>query len=273
MAYMHKTYSFYLISCISVLLFGCNKFEFSPYQTEVAVGMPSNLNNINIAKLKVAEAASDDTVTILYSGDSQRFYDELKELVSKVNTRPDIDFLVLCGDISDFGMIQEFLWITDELKKLQIPYLCAVGNHDLIANGSEIYTKIFGEKNYSFTYKGYKFLFHDTNGREYGFNGTIPNLWWINTELKDATANWFVGMSHIPPNDPDFDPALQIPYKDLLASKPNFILSLHGHLHVKGDSYLYDDHVRYMTSNSVDKKEAVLLKLINGKIIKEYLTY
>lgn len=263
-----------IIAIILPIMFcGCNKFEFSPYQTEIPNGMPSNLNSKNISKLKQSEQNSDDTVTILYSGDSQRFYDELDNLVDKVNTRTDIDFFILCGDISDFGTLQEVLWVTNELDRLTIPYLCAIGNHDLTANGEQVYSNVFGEKYFSFTYKKYKFLFHDTNGREYGFNGATPNLWWISEELTDTTNSWFVGISHVPPYDVDFDPALEIPYKNLLASRSNFILSLHGHLHGTSDSYYYNDSVRYMTSNSVNKNEAVILKLINGSIIKQFLEY
>jgi len=159
------------------------------------------------------------------------------------------------------------------LDKLTIPYLCAIGNHDLTANGENIYNNIFGEKYFSFIYKQYKFLFHDTNGREYGFSGSTPNLWWLSEELNDTTCNWFVGISHVPPYDVDFDRVLETPYKNLFASKSNFILSLHGHLHGTSDSYYYNDNVRYMTSNSVNKSEAVILKLINGSIIKQYLAY
>lgn len=258
---------------LPMIFWSCNKFEFSPYQTEISHEMPRNLNSINISKLKQSETNSDDTVTILYSGDSQRFYDELDNLVDKVNARTDIDFFILCGDISDFGTLQEFLWVTRELEELRVPYMCAIGNHDLTANGEQVYNNVFGEKYFSFNYKQYRFLFHDTNGREYGFNGTTPNLWWLTEELKDTSSYWFVGISHVPPYDVDFDKALEIPYKNILASKNNFILSLHGHLHGTSDSYFYNDSVRYMTSNSVNKNEALILKLINGEIIKQYLEY
>lgn len=151
--------------------------------------------------------------------------------------------------------------------------MCAVGNHDLAANSGEVYEKMFGEKNYSFTYKKYKFLFHDTNSREYNFNGNVPNLYWLENELKDSVPDWYIGVSHVPPYDVDFDKKLEYPYKNLFAAEPHFLLSLHGHLHDKSDSYYYDDQVRYMTSNSVEKTEAVLLKFINGEIIKQLVAY
>jgi 3',5'-cyclic AMP phosphodiesterase CpdA len=254
-------------------MLACNKFEYSPFQSETMGDMPNNLNIINLDKLLSNEINADDTVTIIYTGDSQRFYDELEDLVKKVNTISNVDFLILCGDIADFGILQEYLWIHEQLNKLNVPYLCAIGNHDLVANNGEVYTKIFGEKNFSFTYKKYKFLFHDTNGREYNFNGNVPDLWWLSDQLEDTIPEWFVGVSHVPPYDIDFDKALEYPYKNLFSSTSGFIISLHGHLHGTSDSYYYGDSVRYMTSNSVDKKEVVLLKFINGKIIKQMIEY
>lgn len=252
---------------------GCDKFEYSPYQTETLKGIPKDLNNINILKLLANENTDDDTVTILYTGDSQRFYDELKNLVTKVNTMPEIDLMVLSGDLTDFGTLQEYLWIERELKKLNIPFLCTIGNHDLTANGEAIFVNMFGQKNYSFIYKGYKFIFHDTNGRKYGFDGNIPDITWLSKEIDDTTPDWFIGVSHIPPYDIDFDENLELSYKNLFASKKNFILSLHGHLHSTSDSYYYNDSVRYMTSNAVVKNQAILLKLINGRIIKQFIEY
>jgi 3',5'-cyclic-AMP phosphodiesterase len=254
------------------LLIGCEKFEYSPYQTKNTV-TPKNLNEDNINRLLATEDASDDTVTILITGDSQRFYDDLSMLVKKANKIPDIDFLLLAGDISDFSLLQEFLWINNRLKDLYFPYICVIGNHDLLANGSEIYMNLFGEKNFSFTYKGYKFIGHDTNSREYSFNGKIPDLPWLMEQLDDTTARWFIGISHVPPFSDDFDPSLEVHYKDLFASNPGFILSIHGHSHTTQDNFYYNDHVRYIITNAVEKKEFLILKLIDGKIFKELVPY
>ncbi len=258
---------------LSILLSGCNKFEYSPYQTFVP-DMPRELNRQNMERLFSArDQHPDDTVTIVFSGDSQRFYDQLRRLVDKVNTIPDIDFLVLSGDIADFGLLREYTWIYERLQDLNVPHICAIGNHDFTANNGLLYEKIFGEKNFSFTYKGYKFLIHDTNGREYNFDGNIPDIQWLENELRDSSASWFVGISHVPPFDADFDSKLEQPYRNLFASQPNFILSLHGHRHSTMDLFAYHDHVRYMVSNGVQQSEFVLLKLIQGKIIKELVPY
>lgn len=260
---------------LAVVLFtsvSCNKFEANPYEVNVPPYM-RNLNQRNIQQLWLQEGNADDTVTILFSGDSQRFYDELEDLVAKTNSFHHIDFFILAGDISDFGLNREYTWIYERISRLNIPYICAIGNHDLTARAGEIYSQMFGEKNFSFRYKGYKFLFHDTNGREYGFNGSTPNLNWINEQMADPNPSWFVGVSHVPPFDDDFDPSLKDKYKNLLASSPRFILSLHGHKHGTLDAFHYGDHVRYILCNSVERREAMVLKLHEGNIYKSFVAY
>lgn len=271
--YILNNYNKYtLILLMTLALYSCNKFEYSPYDTNHTDELPNNLNELNLSRIK-SQIDINDTLTIIYTGDSQRFYADLDNLIAKANSLNNIDFLVICGDIADFGIREEYVWITERLKNLNIPYLCVIGNHDLVYDEGELYTSIFGPKNFSLTYGKYKFLFHDTNGREYGFNGSVPNLWWLTKELKDTVPNYFVGVSHVPPYDADFDPVLEIPYKDLLASKNGFLLSLHGHLHGHSDHYFYNDSVRYMTSNSVNKDEFVVLKFINGNVIKSFIKY
>ncbi len=264
--------AYWFLWILFVPLSACDKFEFSPYQTD-NTARPSELNNKNILKLLAKEKESDDTIRFVFTGDSQRFYNELEDLIGKVNTLPGIDFLVLAGDISDFGLLQEFLWINDRLERLNIPYMAVVGNHDLLANGGVIYKAMFGEKNFSFMYKKYKFIFHDTNSREYGFNGSVPNMPWLHYQLNDKNAQWMVGVSHIPPYDTDFDRALEEEYKNLFSSHPSFILSLNGHRHETWDSFHYDDHVRYITSNAVNKKSFIVFELVNGNITKNLVEY
>jgi 3',5'-cyclic AMP phosphodiesterase CpdA len=213
-------------------------------------------------------------VTIIFTGDAQRYYDQLDSLVQKVNQFKNIDFLILDGDISDFGLLQEFLRVNERLVKLHVPYICTVGNHDLNANGSEIYTRMFGPKNFSFTYKKYKFLCHDDNSREYNFPGNVPDLKWLSNELNDSSAKWFVGVSHVPPWSPDFDQKMVHDYLNLLGSKPGFILSLHGHEHIAEEPVYYNnDSVLYMNSNGVQNNKCYLLKLINGNIIIQMIQY
>ena len=56
-------------------------------------------------------------------GDSQRWYDETLDFVGEINKRDDIDFVIHGGDMSDFGVTDEFLWQRDIMNKLHVPYV------------------------------------------------------------------------------------------------------------------------------------------------------
>lgn len=250
----------------------CDKFEYNPYQRSVN-STSGLLNQANIDRIKKKEPFDDDTVNILFTGDSQRFYRSLDALVAKANSLDEIDFVILAGDITDFGLQREFSWINERLRLLRAPYLCVVGNHDLTAGGPGLYEAIYGPRNFSFSYKGYKFIMHDTNSREYNFNGQVPDIGWLSSQMREPGGRWMVGVSHVPPYSEDFDSALESAYARMLGSDKRFILSLHGHLHSSLDTFYYNDHVRYITTYSVDKNRCLLLRMINGQIEKELIFY
>ncbi|CAG4994181.1 3',5'-cyclic adenosine monophosphate phosphodiesterase CpdA [Dyadobacter sp. CECT 9275] len=255
---------------LALFLGSCNAFEFSPNQTSDR-NSPVNLNEKNIAKLG---RNADDTVTIAFTGDSQRFYAHIDRFVKKANTLPEIDFILLAGDISDFGLLQEFEWVNSRLAKLSKPYIGVIGNHDLVANGEVVFEKMFGPLNLSFVYDSIRFVTHNTNSLEYKFR-KVPDMNWLGNALKPAAnVKHIVTVSHVPPFSPDeFNTDLEGPYTRLLSQTPNLLVSLHGHVHEHRDFYPYDDHVRYITSYAYEQDAFVLLKIVDGKVLKSIIDY
>ena len=66
---------------------GCSKFEVNPYAT-YDPDAPRQLNSTNLAWLAAREPFDDDTVTIVFTGDCQRFYEEQEAIVTKTNSIP-----------------------------------------------------------------------------------------------------------------------------------------------------------------------------------------
>lgn len=257
---------------VAALLSACNKFEASPYATTVPE-MPEKVNLANMARLAANEPNDDDTVTIVFTGDPQRFYEEQEAIVDKANSIPNVDLFILAGDISDFGLAQEFMWLHERMDQLTMPWFAVVGNHDLQANGALIFQQFFGPLDFSFTYKGYKFLFHDTNGREYGNNGSVPRIDWLDAQMDDPAPQHFIAVSHVPPFNGDFDPVLVQPYYAQLGSDERTILSLHGHTGSHVDEHLYGDHVRYIVCNAMYWPKFLLLKIHQGEVVATELDY
>lgn len=261
----HKLYIFV---CLLTLV-GC--FEYSPNQI-ILDDSEKNLTAKNIQKL--GQQAPSDTLTIAFMGDSQRWYDEAEDFVSHVNLFQDVDFVLHGGDISDFGLVKEFRWVNEILSELKAPYLTAVGNHDLLANGKKVYTEMYGEYNYAFDYGDFRFIILDTNSREYEFNGRVPDLEWLQRMLDENTENRSVVVaSHVPPWDGDFDDNLEQAYAEILANDPNVVLSLHAHTHSFLDREFYNDGVRYFVTTTVQKEGYAILKLSNGGVSIEMVSY
>lgn len=255
---------------IAFCVLSCDSFEYSPYQVYDKTSELS-LNLKNLERLKSLPA--DDTITIAFVGDSQRFYDELTLFIDTVNNLSNVDFVLLAGDISDFGLLEEFELIHQRFEELNKPYFGVVGNHDVLGRGDLVFERMFGPLNFSFHYGGVKFIAHNTNGKEYT-TGNVPDINWLKSQLVTSdTSQYFIPVSHVPPFSSDFDPKLIDDYTNMFAETPGLLTSLHGHIHTHKDTIPYGDGIRYLTTHSFDKRSFVLLKIVKGKIDYQLIEY
>jgi Icc protein len=245
------------------LLSSCELFEFSPSDFRGPESQ-TNLTQKNLDRLAKRPLAPGDTLRFVFTGDSQRFYEQAEALVKSVNQQPGLSLMIVAGDISDFGLAREMRWVDERFSKLNIPYLTVIGNHDHVGNGRAVYQRIFGPLNYSFIYGDTKFVMIDTNSREYNFNGRIPDVPWLRQQLSDlGGARRQVGVSHVPPQDSDFDPTLTEPYARSLAAAPKLVFKLNGHRHSFSIGEPFDDGVTYINSHAVEKDQYVILTVWN----------
>ncbi|MXV15377.1 metallophosphoesterase family protein [Hufsiella ginkgonis] len=248
---------------IVVALAGCEKFEFSPNQ-KFHQNTPENLNAINIARLQ--SSAGDDTVRFIVSGDPQRAYNQAEDFVAAINKLKGIDFVVVDGDLSDFGLLQEMEWVHEIYGKLVVPYVAVIGNHDLQASGEDIFRRMYGPLNYSFIYGGIKFVCHNTNSREYNFNHAVPDITWLTNEFKaQPGVTAFVGLAHVPPTDPDFDHDLESAYLHAINYSGSTLGSVYAHID-KGTTWYPDDGESppVYTTNAIGNRECMLIEITHG---------
>ena len=136
------------------LLQGCGGFEYSPNQV-FSGDSRRDINQNNIERL-VAEPA-DELIRFVLTGDSQRAYKDAKDLVKAINQLDDIDFVVLNGDISDFGLYQEMESVDRLFSKLRRPYIGVIGNHDLVAKSPNTLAALFAHThNHRVFYPGFQ---------------------------------------------------------------------------------------------------------------------
>ncbi len=242
-------------------------FEYSPYIVDFTPEN-SSVHIRNIEQLK--ERLSDDTITIAVIGDTHRAYDETKSFVDYVNRMPRIDLVIHTGDFADFGLPKQYEWINNILLKLESPYFVAVGNHDLVGNGSYAYEKMFGEENFSFIYSAIKFIFINTNSREYKFNGLIPNVKWLEMELKPGSEfEKAVVVFHTPPFDDDFDIFLETEFHSTVAKYSNVLFTLHGHTHGYEILRPYQNSTPYINTYGIQQERFYVIQVTNNKFIIE----
>lgn len=249
----------------------CNSFEYSPNQTFDR----NSYRDINAGNLKrLGDGRNDDTVRFILTGDTQRSRDETVRFTKKINEMPGIDFVVVAGDITEFGVLQEMEWISRSLAKLKAPYVAVIGNHDLTSRGRDAFTTMFGPLNYSFIYGGIKFVCHDTNSREHKFNGQTPDIPWLRAEMQpqEGVSN-YMAISHVAPNSDDFDPALIKGYTDNFAAVPGFLASLHAHAHNYQLFYPDDSGIPYYITSSMGNEEFLLVEIINHKASFERIPF
>ena len=243
---------------IPFLLLSCKDlFQYSPNEVRLEEEQ-RDLNAKNIRK--ILSTPLKDTFRFAVFGDSQRFYEEMDDLVTAVNKRKDLSFVVLNGDITDFGLNREYRWIQERLARFNVPYLAVIGNHDMLANGRLVYQKMFGPENFSFTSGQSKFIFLNSNSRETGFDGSIPDLGWLKKELADSTGiqHSFV-FCHVAPYHADFDPGLELPYSKLLSGTPSIEMSIHGHEHGFNIYAPYNDGVPYLVTGSINRRSFCII--------------
>lgn len=262
-----------LLSIISIIIIltGCTDFEYSPHQA-FDPDSPTNLNAKNLEKLLKIE--NDDTVRFIVSGDSQRSYNEVELFIEKANAMHGIDMVFIAGDLTEFGTLQEMEWVADQFNKLSVPFFAVIGNHDLLAKGSVAFQRMFGALNYSLTYDGVKFICHDTNGREYKFNGKVPDVNWLQTQMSaSAEVKNYIGISHMRPFSSDFDTQLDTTYTNILNNNPAFLASFHGHDHSFGEYFPDNSRVPFVVTTTLGKKGFLLVEIVNEQIKYERVSY
>ncbi|MDA3779245.1 MAG: metallophosphoesterase [Bacteroidales bacterium] len=241
-----------------------NIFDYSPYVINFD-GENRNVNKTNIEKLFKHEAK--DTIRVAFTGDTHRFFDEFDAFVNAVNNiNNKVDFTIHVGDIADFGLPKQYLWGNSYLLNLDCPYFVALGNHDLVGNGGLAYTEMFGKYNFSFIYNDIKFVFINTNSREFNFNGDVPDINWLDSQLQASYdyTNAIV-IFHVPPMDMDFDSNLEGKFHSTIAKYNNVLFAVHGHIH-KYEVYMpYSDNITYINVYGVEKEKFNLLKIFDNK--------
>ncbi|MDR1860833.1 MAG: metallophosphoesterase [Bacteroidales bacterium] len=234
--------------------------EYHPYDGHISGA--TGVNAANIARIEKS-CRGKTVVRFAFMGDTQRHYDETEDFVNAVNARNDIDFVIHGGDIADFGLTREFEWMRDIMNELTVPYVVIIGNHDCLANGSEVFCKIFGDENFTFTAGATKFVCLNTNAIEYNYSHPVPDFSFIENQIDTNSSEYSktVVAMHAPPFCEQFNNNIAKEFQNLIRNFPSLQFCLNAHEHNLTTKDHFDDGIIYYGTPSIDKRQYILFTL------------
>ena len=158
--------------------------------------------------------------------------EDLQRTVNDINKIHDIEFVIVAGDVTEFGSDKEITIAKNLLDQLNVPTYVIPGNHDSnwSESGTNSFLKIFGTETFGFEHNGYKFFGLPSGPNMRMSPGQIPRegITWLTEQLKQtSTETPIVFVNHYPMND-DLNNWFEV----MDALKPyNVKLMLCGHGH------------------------------------------
>lgn len=241
-------------------LAGCDLIEYHPYDTRF--DGPTGINAANVARIEEA-CRGRSRIRFAVVSDTQRWYDETRDCVGSINARADIDFVVHCGDLSDFGLTKEFVWMRDELQRLRPPYVCLLGNHDCLGTGPDVFRKMYGNPDFSFTAGTVHFVCLNTNAFEYDYSVAVPDFAFLKSDLAAVPAGTTrtVAAMHAAPYTDQFNNNVAEFFQGELRKYPGLSFCLCGHEHATTQSDVFGDGILYYECGSAKKRQYIVFTI------------
>lgn len=235
------------------LLAGCDVIDYHPY--DVKIKGETGINAKNSKKIEET-CLGKSTIRFIAMGDSQRWYDETEDFVKAANARNDIDFVIHGGDMTDFGLADEFMWQRNIMNKLKVPYVALIGNHDCVGTGEESYEKIFGTPNFSFIAGRVKFVCLNTNALEYDYSNPIPDFDYMEKQITDRGGEFdkTIVCMHARPLAEQFNNNVAKIFQLYVKQYPDVQFCINAHDHAITAEDLFADGIMYYGSDCMKKR-------------------
>jgi hypothetical protein len=162
---------------------------------------PVPIHNRNQQELSRITVADPNDYSFAVMGDNKGNRSVFEPLLRDIGQDKEIAFAIDDGDLVDGGTIGHYRRFLNQVQEnLAIPFLTAIGNHDLNHGSNKNYQDIFGPTYYSFRVGQGYFIVLDAV-TEAGFDKTERG--WLEKELQKSQAAKarFVFM-HVPVFDP-----------------------------------------------------------------------
>jgi predicted phosphodiesterase len=251
---------------------GCDMLESHPYDAYVRGEKNLNEKNIRLLEEKLKDKKS---FRFAFISDTQRWYDETKDMVADINRRADIDFVIHGGDISDFGATHEFIMQRDMMLDFQMPWFALLGNHDCLGTGEDVYKEVWGNPNFHFTAGNVLFICLNTNCMEYDYSEPVPDFGYLENLLNNLPTEvekTIVAM-HVPPFDLEFNNNVAKVFQHYLRQFPNLQCCIYGHGHRYATDDLFGDSILYHQTPCAKKRGYIEFTLTPNGYEQQLVNY
>jgi outer membrane protein assembly factor BamB/calcineurin-like phosphoesterase family protein len=158
--------------------------------------------------------------------------EDLRRTVNDINSRNDIDFAVITGDITELGTNEELPRAKKIFDSLKVKYYIIPGNHDVgwSESGGMSFIKTFGSDRFLFDHNGIRFIACASGPYVRMSDGHIPRdaMLWMKSVLDTTPVSMPVIFLNHYPMDNQMDNWYEV--IDMF-KKRNTILFLCGHGH------------------------------------------
>lgn len=232
------------------LSYSCDPwFAYSPYAGNVEDAYLSTTEK-NMARINAIDAGDGKPFKVALLADPHYHFSKLEDAIRRINSDPDYAFAIVAGDLTENGLLQEFVFFHDIMAGLNIPYLTVIGNHDYLSNGEMVYAEMYGPYNYTFEFNNTRFVLFDNNTIESEKQADLD--WFAKQLVNDGGYDHVIPIAHIPPYDVQMAENRD-PYHRLLIGN-QIPLSIHGHRHDFSKEDVSGDGIYYVTVSSPQKR-------------------
>lgn len=135
-------------------------------------------------------------------GDNRDGYDTFEQIIQQVNGLNPV-FVIDNGDLVFSGKPNQYRLFDKTVGKIATTLCTTLGNHDILGNGRETYTMLYGPAYYSFDFGDSHFAFLDSSSGWVEKQAISEEQYtWLENDLRNAQGKEIFVISHIPPHDP-----------------------------------------------------------------------
>ena len=138
--------------------------------------------------------------------------EDLQRSVADINAMPDVDFVIVSGDLTESGDRRALETVKSELDRLRVPYYATSGNHETTWSESGVmdFSRVFGSNRFAFTYDSTFFIGFNSGPVIRMADGHVApqDIAWLQGQL-DSVTNYgnskIIVVTHYPLQNGDVD--------------------------------------------------------------------